>query len=382
MNHFANDGSTALIATLFPVLISDLSISAFYIGVLVATGYLVTMVFQPVAGHLTKNHDSRYLLAIGISFVGLSMIFFLVSVDFVMFLIAMVILRFGSSFFHPVGVSLISNVYDGELLDRYMGIQSSFGNLGIFVVFAVSAPLYLYFGWKAPFLAFLLLDVTAVTLTLALVREGRPVSIPDEKEIKPPSVKYRLGLPIFFIALMPLVGGTYAIFVNYGNILLAQHSFGLVLSDDLISAWLATAFLGAIFTGYLTRKFGRFRLILLSFLVSGISALFFVAFSGVIVIAGATLAINGFFSATIYPALYSELASFLGKDTGKRGTSFGILFSGQILGSAIFGFLGGYIGSYAGFTVLFVIAAIILLSGVPLTMQWHIGMRKISQHLN
>ncbi len=374
VDHFTNDGSSALISTLFPVLMSVLNITAFYIGILVATGYLVTMVFQPLAGRLSETYDSRNLLAFGISFIGISMVLFAFSTAFIPILISMVILRFGTSFFHPVGVSLISSAYKGEQLDRYMGIQSSFGNLGIFMVFSVSAPLYLYFGWKAPFMAFLLVDLSAVLVTLLLINSKPKTDAPtEEEEPEPVKRKYRLGLPVFFLVAMLEVGGTYAIFINYGNILLTGHSFNLVLSDELVSAWLATSFIGAVFTGRLTRRLGRFHLLLLAFLISGVSTLAFAFFSNTVLVAAATLAINGFFNAMIYPALYTELATFARSNGQGYGVSFGILFSGQITGSALFGFLGGYIGTFAGFTMLFVIAAAILFSGIPLTMQWHHG---------
>ena len=376
LTHFSNDGSTSLLSTLFPVLNSIYSISGLHIGMLIAAGLLTNLIFQPLTGRYVVRFGSRNLMAIGIAFIAISMILFIMSTGFLGILFSVLILRFGSSFFHPVGVSTVSKVYAGEKLDRYMGIQSSFGNLGIFLVFVVSAPLYLTLGWYAPFIVFLFIDL--VTLVCIMLAVSNQTEKPARNSVAadPDHEKSSFGLPVFFILSALIVGGTTSAIVNFGNILLVSDRYGLLVSDELISGWLASAFFGAISTGYLTRFAGRHRILIVSYLIAAISILAFILMSADIVIASTTLIINGFFDAILYPSIYSELASFIGSNERIRGTSFGLLFSAQIAGSAAMGLIGGYLVDYAGLLLLFVALSILLFGGIPLTLYWH---RKIGR---
>ncbi|MDG6994340.1 MAG: MFS transporter [Nitrososphaerota archaeon] len=378
LNHFTNDGSTGLIATLFPVVISIFGISKFEVGIMVAVGYIVNMVFQPLTGRFSERYNSRSLLAFGISVIAISMILFTISSTLASMLLTIILLRFGSSFFHPVGVSTISRNYVGPYLDKSMGFQSAFGNLGNFVVFLIAAPVYLAFGWRGPFLVFALIDITTVALTLALLRTHSPQQ-PAARDEKPtaPQKKYRLGLPMYFITSMLITGGSYAVFVNFGNILLVQHHFGLSLADGLMAGWVASAFFGAFVAGEMTALFGRSRLLELSYFLSALASLGFGVFASNIFIAAPALLVNGFFLSATYPAVYSELSAFLGEKSNKKGSSFGILFSGQIIGSSVLGFLGGFIASTFGLRLAYEIVAALLLAAVGLTALWSRQTEKI-----
>ena len=376
LNHFTNDGSTALIATLFPVVISIFGISKFEVGIMVAVGYLVNMVFQPLAGHYSERFRPRNLLALGISMMAISMVLFTLSATFVSILLSIILLRFGSSFFHPVGVSTISKTYAGERLDRSMGFQSAFGNLGVFVVFLVAAPVYLAAGWRGPFMMFSLIDIATVILTLSLLRTRQDSKTGITQEKAAPQKSFRFGLPIYFIVSMLITGGSYAVFVNFGNILLVQHHFGLALSDALMAGWVASAFFGAFFAGDITGWIGRQRLLEASYLISAVASISFGLFSSNVLIAASSLLLNGFFLSATYPAVYSELSSFLGTKTNKSGTSFGILFSGQIVGSSVLGLFGGFIASTIGLAVAYEAVTALLLLAAGLTLFWYSEQRK------
>ncbi|MHB8567622.1 MAG: MFS transporter [Nitrososphaerales archaeon] len=369
LNHFMNDGSTALISSLFPAVILAFEFSKFEVGVLVAAGYLVNMIFQPLTGRYSERFESRKLMSLGISLIGVSMIMFALSTTFALMLFSILVLRFGSSFFHPVGVSTISRSYSGSRLDRAMGIQSAFGNLGILVVFLVSAPIYVALGWHAPFLIYAALDVVTVTTTLVLSRVNS-VKTREQAVESREGKRGRLGLPVFFVATSFISGGSFAVFSNYGNILLSDYKFGLSASNFLMAAWVASAFFGAIGTGYLTRRFTRNTLLPLCFSLSSVSALAFVISSGNPLLIIASLLVNGFFLSVTYPAIYSELSGHLGPDSKRKGAAFGILFSSQIAGASILGFLSGYIAGAFSLTLAFAIVFILLAIASLLSYLW------------
>jgi MFS transporter, FSR family, fosmidomycin resistance protein len=400
LNHFINDSSTYLISSLFPAAELVFGFSTFEIGILVAVGYLVNMIFQPLTGRFSERFEARKLLALGISLIAISMLLFTISSILALMLVSILILRFGSSFFHPVGVSAISKSYPVNRLDSAMGFLSAFGNLGIVLAFVFSVPIYQSLGWSAPFLIYASLGVATVIITLSLMsrrkdnlttittivpdidkdsRESfsdQPTSLTQENNTKAtgsPRRKHRFGLPIFFILTMFAAGGTYAIFGNFGNLLLVHNGLGLSFSNYLMAIWVISAFVGAIVTGRLTERLSRSKLLIIAFCLAAVASFVFAFSLENVFLVIFSLVINGFTLSITYPSIYSELSAYLGESSKKKGASFGILFSSQIAGSSVLGFVGGYIAGVFGLQLLFEITGLLLFGSVGLVLMWFKG---------
>lgn len=386
-----NDSSTYLIASLFPAVVAAFSFSELQIGVLVALGYLTNMIFQPLTGRLSERYEERKLLMVGISSMAASMLLFTVSSTFPAMVVSVLVLRFGSSFYHPVGVSAISRTYSGAGLDRSMGFQSSFGNLGVMFAFVLVAPLYLALGWSGPFLIYAALQVGAVVLTsAAMPRRGDPSAARLYVDSSGGTARERdgtergamaqsrspgglnlIGLPLFFFFAALVTGGTYSVVSNFGNLFLVENGFSFTSSDFLIASWVACAFVGAMVTGWLTGKFGRGRLLLMTYLIAGLATLLFAFSSGSLALVVFSLGISGFMGSITYPAIYSELSAYLERSPAlSRGTAYGVLFSGQIAGSAAFGLLAGYLAGAYGLRVPFMISGTMMVLYVAFVYFW------------
>ena len=83
--------------------------SKFEVGVLVAVGYLVNMIFQPLTGRYSERFEARKLLALGISIIAVSMLLFTISSTFALMLVSIVVLRFGIEFL-PSGGSIFGSL--------------------------------------------------------------------------------------------------------------------------------------------------------------------------------------------------------------------------------------------------------------------------------
>lgn len=382
LDHFVNDGSTFLVASLFPAMEVAFGFSTFSIGILVAIGYVINMFFQPYAGRFLQKLDARYLLSLGIGLMSIAMVLFSFSETFLMMIVSIIILRFGSSFFHPVGVSVVSRTYVGSKLDTSMGIESAFGNLGIVFAFVLSAPLYLALGWSGPFLIFTALEVGTVLITLTTLKTGNHASrgsevIPDisssrEEISTTPTVrkKHFLVIPMFFVVTGFISGGSNSIFGNFGNLLLYHSGFSLTESNDLIAIWVASAFIGAIISGWLVKKLTRIRLLALSYVISA-ACTFTFAFSGhSVLLAVVSLLVSGFALSITYPATYSELSDYVGHGSPHEGASFGVLFSSQIAGASLLGFLSGYLSRISGLQLSFEFASVLLVVSAFIVYIW------------
>lgn len=385
LNHFVNDSSSMLIASLFPAMEISFGFSTYSIGLLVAVGYLILMFLQPVTGILSEKFRPMLLLPLGISTIAISMFLFILSSTFITILLSMLVLRVGTSFFHPVGTSIISKTYAGRGLDRSMGIESGAGNLGIIFAFLTSAPLYLTLGWRGPFIVYASIEVATVIFTLASLRSPAYKSLGNEnsasidlaQEREPERErakierKYVLGLPIFFIFIGFVIGGSNSVFGNYGNLILYHNGFNLGVSNDLVAAFYGLGFFGALLTGWFTSRLGRMKLLIISLTVTGIATLLFSYVNNANYIFTIALLVAGFMISVIYPTTYSELSEFSSARTrGGKGAGYGILFSAQIAGSAIMGYVGGYLSRTLDLNYSFTIASILLLAGALAVLFW------------
>ncbi|HZD12518.1 MAG TPA: MFS transporter, partial [Candidatus Binatus sp.] len=373
MNHAVNDGSVYVLSSLFPVVIGLYSLTVFEVSILVAIGYLVGVVCQPIVGHYSEGRDPARLLAVGISIIAVSLASFIFTAGFISLLGSVILIRVGSSFFHPVGISTVSRTYDGPRLQSAMGFQSSFGNLGVLVVFLTSAPLYLILGWRAAFASFAIVAVIDVMVTISFLRmRAKPRSSPDQGAQKLPRPRtLSLSLPIFFILAAFISGGSYAVILNFANILLGGPArLDVTVSNLVVSSFIAAAALGALSTG-LRRRFLKTSVNLaVSYLLASAALALFTVFSANVTMAVLTLLTTGFLISATYPLTYTELSNYLAATQKDSGRSFGVLSSAQTVGASVLGIVCGYISTLVSLDVSFALVSGLMVLGFVASLFW------------
>ena len=371
LNHATNDGSVYILSSLFPIVLGLFNLSVFQVGIIVALGYLVNILFQPVVGHYSEGRDPARLLAIGISAITVSIISFIFATGFLSLLASVILLRLVSSFFHPVGISTISTSYSGQRLQKSMGFQSAFGNFGVLLVFLISAPLYLALGWRATFVVFAIWTLTDVVLTLTVLG-GRHSMIANRPQTMPNSQpRTSRTIPVFFVVAAFISGGTYAVILNFANIFLGTRAhLGVSQANLVVSAFIAFASLGAIATGGWTRFVPTNVLLAISYLSASFSVAAFTLLSENAILATITLLATGFSISATYPLTYTELSRHLGRVGQQSGGSFGVLSSGQTIGASILALASGYVSQFFGLEVSFGTVALLALIGSGSTVFW------------
>ncbi|MGB2581905.1 MAG: MFS transporter, partial [Thermoplasmata archaeon] len=164
-HHACNDGALIAIVALLPILVDEMALTFTEIGIL-GLGLLITVVVQLIIGRLTDRAFSRYLLEVGAALMALSFVLVLFVSDFVGLFMAVISMRIGASFYHPVGISWITREYAGPYLDTALGIQSGIGNFGVIAALASSGFLGEAFGWKVPCIIWAILNLAAVAFGL------------------------------------------------------------------------------------------------------------------------------------------------------------------------------------------------------------------------
>jgi len=338
-HHAANDGTLLALVALLPILMDEMALSYAQIGLL-GLGLIITVIVQLMVGRVADRMFSKYLLEAGAALMAASFVLLLWVSDFTGLFLAVISMRVGASFYHPVGISWITREYEGPYLDTALGIQSGTGNLGVIIALASSGFLGETFGWKATCGLWAVLNLAAVVSGLVLARNAdigrRTIARPRQTSAR--ETLSKIGLLTFPIATG---GALYQVTSYYGPInLTTMHGWTAGTADLIFAVWIGVGTVTAYYFGQLSRRWGRDRLLKAGYGISAVSAaaLFFVSdwyiVAAVLVLYGSVLFLT-------YPAIFAAITK--STDESERGTAFGILFGFQLGGGAVVVYLCGLV---------------------------------------
>lgn len=356
--HLANDASVTIMAGQITVLQRELAFGYVDTGLLTAVALLVTVVAQIAFGHMADRRDPSRFLALGIAFLGLASLAITTAVSFLPFLALVAVSRIGAGFYHPVGISWIGRAYAGGDLDRAMGFQSSFGDVGVILGIASGALLGSAFGWRAPFLLWGVLNLVAVAIGVGLLR-GRTNMSPHGSEPKV-RVAYRSVLHDVRYWIFPIAigGAAFNIIASFGPVLV-KDGFGQTdaVAGVSIALWILAGSVAAFYFGRLSARFGRYRTLLGAYLALTIATLVAAMTGfGVAIVALWTLGSALFIT---YPAVFSFISE--ASRARVQGAAFGVIFGFQLVGGAAATYASGLLAEALGKnpTIPFFVAAVL-----------------------
>ena len=358
LHHACNDASTIVLPMIFPVLLKQKLLIHSYsdIGNMVLVGLVIAVLFQAFVGQFAKTRHSRYYLAIDAILVGTSLILMTLSTSYWMLVVFFIGVRMGTSIYHPVGISWIAHIFSGKDLDRAMGFQSAFGNIGVLLAFASTGFLAQHYGWQAPLFLWGAINIIAVAIGLYLSRNAYgkgeiEQQIEDEKE--PLSWTKAFHGIKSFIPIMILGGLAWGITVNYAPSLL-NHRLGVPMSATgmIMGCWMAAGTLSAFMYGRVSARLGRARTLVYAYIVITVVALVFGLGRSVPLAIGA-FAIFGMALFSTYPASLSFIGSSV--EPRNRTAAFSLASNIMIIGNSIFSFVSGRISDSYGINAPFLL---------------------------
>ena len=356
--HALNDGSVAVIPILFPVLKSLFSLNYTQIGIITGGGLILTLIAQLFIGRIADGKNFTTLLSTGILLVGISMLLLTQSSDFFTLIIFILILRLASSFFHPVGVGLVSRVFKRDRLDQAMGIQSGCADIG--ALLAISTTLYLteLKGWAFPLYVWAILCVIGVLIGIFLTQHLNDENIVAKKEKTKQNIKdaliegfhlikkIKLLAPAFMIS-----GSAWGVTITYLPLLLNERtSLSLPMIGVLVAVWIGIGSIASFSYGRIASLLGRKRIILCCYLTMGVMGLFLTYFTNIIVLIGIMILL-GISTFLTYPALFSIISEATHESV--EGRTFGLIFTLQLGGGTTLLFFGGVFADIYGIGIPF-----------------------------
>ena len=336
--HLSNDGAVQVLAGQIVLLSAVFSFGPFETGVLVGTSLLVNAVCQVILGILSDRRDPSRFLPIGIVVLGVASLLITLCTSFLMLLLVVALARAGASFFHPVGIAWIGREFQGGNLDRSMGYQSGTGDLGEILGMASGAAMGAVIGWQSPFLLWGAINLGSVLLGILLTRRHhwapRSAARPEWRDLASTLWDVRHWI-------LPLAVGSVSYnVISYFGPLLLNTRFGLdaFWAGLSVAAWLAVGTVTALLFGLLSRRFGRFSLILYAYAAVGVACILAAVLTSLSFVLLVLLTLGAGLFLT-YPALFSFASE---RSHAKlQGAAFGFVFFFQLLGGAAGSFAAG-----------------------------------------
>ncbi len=359
--HVFNDASVVTLPTLFPILHTEGTLIKRYsdIGTIILIGLTVAIVLQPLIGHSAKGRHFRRLLALGALIAGTSLLLMTRANSFTTLILFFIGLRIGTSIYHPVGTSWISSTFSGCSLDRAMGIQSAFGNIGVFVSFTTTGILAQHFGWRVPLFLWGSLNFAAVAGGLILSRGTitRPAGRCEEKAV---SWRKTFRSITVFIPMILLGGIAWGITLNYAPSLL-NHRFGITISQTgiVLGSWIASGAVVTIFYGRISRLLGRMRTLAIAYAIITITTFALGAGSSIPLVVAAFIMFGTAMFIT-FPAVLSFIGSTV--EPENRTAAFSLVSNLMIIGNVVFAFASGLLSDRFGIQIPFLLLGFIALS--------------------
>ncbi|MBD3413866.1 MAG: MFS transporter [Candidatus Aminicenantes bacterium] len=356
--HFINDASAVAIPMIFPLLYNEGFIITKYshIGILSYLGLFITFVFQILIVNFSKQLSYKSMLIISIC--GISVFIFLLTFsDSFLALVAFYIaMRIFMSFYHPLGVAVVSRAHPESALDYAMGVQSGSGNFGVFIAFISVGYLAQNWDWRFPLyiwagagLLLGLLSFVSVSQVSGLKATYRK---PDFSLWLKTLSRMKKYIPGIFFG-----GGCWATTVYYAPSLL-NHKFEIPMGKTGVSmaSWIALGTLMPYFFGFLSQKLGR-RHLCFSCLAGTTVFSFLLWLSAGQEMAVLSLLLCGAFLFLIFPAFQSYTG--LSAEYKDQDIAFSLFANIQMLGGAVISLASGFVSDMLGIHFPFLLLSLL-----------------------
>ena len=371
--HALNDGATVTVPMIFPILYSQQLIITKYshIGILAYLGLFMTFLFQVFIVHFAHRIEYKHLLIMSIGGIALFLWLITLSSSFIYLIFLYLFLRIFMSFYHPMGIAMVSRSHPGLALDFAMGVQSGSGNLGVFLAFVSVGYLAQSFGWKTPLwiwasaaLGLGLICYLLVIKTTSLTQKSHRVDFSAWFHTLREMKKW---IPGFTYG-----GACWGATVYYAPSLLNhKYLFPLGKTGIYMAIWIALGTIMPYSFGFLCRKFGRMNISLLGFCGSTLF-LFGLGISPHKQTAVISLLFFGAFLFLIYPALQSFVGShFPGP---QQVLAFSLVANIQMLSGAVYNLVAGFMSDEFGINSPFIFLAF---SGIFISSYYFILSKKL-----
>lgn len=344
ISHFLNDMIQSIIPSIYPIIKDKFDFSFAQIGIITLVFQMTSSILQPFTGLYADRHPRPYALSIGMCFTLTGLLMLAFADNYLLILLAVSIVGFGSSVFHPTA-SRVAQLASGGRKSLAQAIFQVGGNGGSALGPLLAALIILPFGQHA----ISWFAIAALLAAIIMVRLGAWYKERLVYSVKHPQKATRLNTHISKRAkygalgiLILLVFSKYfytSCITSYFTFFLIDK-FGITVqaSQICLFVFLAAFAIGTLAGGMFGDRFGRKYVIWFSILGAA-------PFAIAMPYANFTLTIvctflSGLIIASAFSSIVVYATDLMPDKVGLiAGIFFGLMFGLGGLGSAFFGWL-------------------------------------------
>lgn len=344
ISHFLNDMIQSIIPSIYPILKANFDFSFAQIGIITLVFQMTSSILQPFTGLYADRHPRPYALSVGMCFTLTGLLLLAFANNYLAILIAVSIVGFGSSIFHPTA-SRVTQMASGGKKSLAQSIFQVGGNGGSALGPLLAAIIILPYGqhsisWFA---------LAALLAALIMIRLGawykarlkyivkHPQKTPELNTNISKRAKYG-ALAILILLVFSKYFYTSCITSYFTFFLIDKFGVSVRASQLFLFVFLAAFAIGTVAGGMLGDRFGRKYVIWFSILGAAPFALAmpYVGLTWTIV----CCFLSGLIIASAFSSIVVYATDLMPDKVGMiAGVFFGLMFGLGGLGSAFFGWL-------------------------------------------
>lgn len=344
ISHFLNDMIQSIIPSIYPILKAKFGFSFAQIGLITLVFQMTSSILQPFTGLYADRHPRPYALSIGMCFTLMGLLVLAFANNYLAILIAVSIVGFGSSVFHPTA-SCVTQMASGGKKSLAQSIFQVGGNGGSALGPLLAAIIILPYGqhsisWFA---------LAALLAALIMIRLGawykarlkyivkHPQKTPELNTNISKRAKYG-ALAILILLVFSKYFYTSCITSYFTFFLIDKFGVSVRASQLFLFVFLAAFAIGTVAGGMLGDRFGRKYVIWFSILGAAPFALAmpYVGLTWTII----CCFLSGLIIASAFSSIVVYATDLMPDKVGMiAGVFFGLMFGLGGLGSAFFGWL-------------------------------------------
>ena len=344
ISHFLNDMIQSIIPSIYPIIKDKFGFSFAQIGVITLVFQMTSSILQPFTGLYADKHPRPYALSVGMCFTLAGLLVLAFAEQYVPILIAVSVVGFGSSIFHPTA-SRVAQLASGGRKSLAQAIFQVGGNGGSALGPLLAAVVILPYGqhsiaWFAA--AALLAAIIMVRLgSWYKARMAYAVAHPQQNATPDNGIsrqaKYR-ALAILILLVFSKYFYTSCITSYFTFFLIQKFGISVQTSQLCLFVFLAAFAIGTVAGGMFGDKFGRKYVIWFSILGAAPFAIA-MPFAGFTLTMVCTF-LSGLIIASAFSSIVVYATDLMPDKVGLiAGIFFGLMFGLGGLGSAFFGWL-------------------------------------------
>ncbi|HVM30038.1 MAG TPA: MFS transporter [Candidatus Limnocylindrales bacterium] len=374
--HAVNHAQAALLPLVYLAIISEFDIGVAAVAFLAAAGNVSAGLLQISYGWLTRVFSRRSIMTVGGIVFGGGMAAQALAPGFATFAAANIVSRIGGSPQHPVGNGLLAEQFPPHRRGFAIAAHIAGGNVGTVAVPLIGAWLIAGIGWRWTVVLFGVPAILVALAIWALVRESG-VDRAAAKAYGSVRSAYAAVLRdrdlLLVYASAVLGGGGRGLGVL--NVFVPLYLALVIGLDTMTVALMYTVLVvgsvpGPIVAGWLSDRFGRRLLIVITYLAGAASLLLFVAAGSDVPMLWLAIVLLSVFNFVESPQLQALLADIAPRDL--RDASFAAYFTLAFgIGSLwvlLYGALIDALGEPAGLPLTFVLMALAFVAAACLVL--------------